>query len=487
VLLCTSAALVEAVRLSSLSALSNGDLWWHLRTGLWILQNHALPHSGLFSQMSDRPWIVSSWGYDLLLAGAYRLLDLRAVPALLMCLKVGLAVLVFWLADGWRGKFWPAVGLSAVAQYILAGVQPGPAYWSVLLFAVELMVLNEARRTGSLRPLFWLPPLFLVWANLDVQFVYGIVLLLLFLTVTSAAKAAHEDATLTAALKRCATPNDGTTQVQSILATGGAAAVLSVIATLITPYFYRSYGVFFSSMWSAANRYLPDFHAMSFHQPRDYVALLLTMGAFLALGLRRSRDLYLISLLAVSAMLSFHAQRDIWLATLAAVAVIADTIRGESNVAAIDDRRAWRQHALVTAGLVILVLILACGLQIPRGRETLLAKIGQSYPVAACDYIRQHQLSPPVFNAYEWGGFLTWYLPEYPVAIDGRTDLYGDDFIIQYSKVMNADLPYTINPALTGARTILLPRGSLMAEALGTVPGFTVAYSDNVAVVLTRP
>jgi hypothetical protein len=26
----------------------------------------------------------------------------------------------------------------------------------------------------------------------------------------------------------------------------------------------------------------------------------------------------------------------------------------------------------------------------------------------------------------ELGGFIIWSLPDYPVAIDGRTDLYGD-------------------------------------------------------------
>jgi hypothetical protein len=78
-------------------------------------------------------------------------------------------------------------------------------------------------------------------------------------------------------------------------------------------------------------------------------------------------------------------------------------------------------------------------------------------------------------------------LPEYPVAIDGRAGLYDDDFIIQYSKVMNADLPYTAYPSLNQAGTLLLQRNSLMGEALSTLPAFRVAYRDSVAVVLTRP
>src|ERR1039458_7407280 len=182
VLLFASAAVFEAKNLSSLSALSNGDIWWHLRTGIWIIQNHSVPHSGLFSQSPELPWTASSWGYDLLVAFAFRMLELRFIPVLLMAFKSVLAVVTFLLAGGLRGRFWLAAALSATAQYILGSVQPGPGYCSMLFFGVELLVLNESRGTGSVRPLFWLPPLFLVWANLDIQFVYGIVLLVLWLT-----------------------------------------------------------------------------------------------------------------------------------------------------------------------------------------------------------------------------------------------------------------------------------------------------------------
>ena|SRR5215469_16874072 len=74
-LLFVSAALIEAFRLSSLSTLTNADIWWHLSSGLWMLQHRAFPHSGLFSQSPTLPWIASSWAYDLLLAGGTSWLD----------------------------------------------------------------------------------------------------------------------------------------------------------------------------------------------------------------------------------------------------------------------------------------------------------------------------------------------------------------------------------------------------------------------------
>jgi len=481
-LLFASAAVFETKKLSSLSALSNDDIWWHLRTGIWILQNHGVPHTGLFSQSPQLPWSASSWGYDLLVALSFRLLGLRSIPVLLMVFKSALAVVTFLLAGGLHGRFWPALALSATVQYILDGVQPGPSYCSMIFFAVELLLLYASRTTGTFRPLFWLPPLFLVWANLDIQFVYGILLLALFLTA-----ALLQDLGRRLAVRGL---RQGGPAVS--LANVGIVAALCGSATIITPYFYHLYGVFLASLTSTANRYLPVFHAMGFRQPRDYVLMLLTMAAFLALGLRRSRDSFQIALLSGCAMLSFYAQRDAWFATLAAIAVIAEAIRDTGGTSDADDteirlKRARNRQLLIAGGLSVAILVLAAVLEIPSSNEVLLAKVAQSYPVAACSYIRQQQLPQPLFNSYEWGGFLTWYLPEYPVAIDTRIDLYDENLIAQYFEVMSAEISYQAYPAMAQARTLLLQRNSPIGEALRTLPAFRVTYSDNVSEVLTKP
>ncbi len=128
------------------------DVWSHLRTGIWILQNHAVPRTGLFSQYHDLPWMAHSWGFDVLLAAAYKLTGLRALPVLLMVFRVALALVFFLLARGSRQNFWPAVLLAAFAQYPISGLQLQPALCSILLYAIELALLFHARRTGSSTP-----------------------------------------------------------------------------------------------------------------------------------------------------------------------------------------------------------------------------------------------------------------------------------------------------------------------------------------------
>jgi len=158
VVLLSLAPVVESIRLSALSSV---DVWWHLRTGLWILQHHGFPRTGLFSQYSSLPWHASSWAYDVTLAAAYKVLGLGAIVILLMACKLALAWISYRLARAAGAGFWSAAALSVVAQYVIPGQQLTPSFLSLLLFGIELLLLVESRRSGSLRPLFWMPPLFL--------------------------------------------------------------------------------------------------------------------------------------------------------------------------------------------------------------------------------------------------------------------------------------------------------------------------------------
>ena len=140
--------------------------------------------------------------------------------------------------------------------------------------------------------------------------------------------------------------------------------------------------------------------------------------------------------------------------------------------------RLGKWENLATAGLLLVVCV-AAACRIPSSSEALLNKIAKNFPVRASDYIRENHLPTPLFNEYQWGGFLTWYLPEYPVAIDGRRDLYGEEINLRYFQVTNAEVPLNTDPAFAGAQTFLLPASSPMAEALATIPDFKVVYRDD--------
>ncbi len=260
--------------------------------------------------------------------------------------------------------------------------------------------------------------------------------------------------------------------------------------TILSPYGYRScLPVWMSATNPAVDRFLPELHSLRFRRPQDYLLMLLVMTAFFALGRRRSRDLLLISLLTVSAVVSFRFQRDSWLVLVAAVAIIGNALAAEKNPI-VEPARKLRTERFVTTALATIVLLVLT-LRLPANRDLrpgrpLLTKIAQTFPFDAADYIRQNHLPQPLFSSYAWGAFLTWDLPDYPVLLDSRADLYGDAINLPYFQATTGETPLQSYPGFTQAQTILLEADSPMAEALSTLPGFRVAYKDDVAVVLVR-
>ena len=476
VLLFSASALYESVHLSSLS---DNNVWVHLRTGAWMLQTHSVPHNGLFSQYSTLPWMDSSWGYDVVLAACYRMLGLRALPLLLMFFKAGLALLTFWLATEAKATFWAAVSLSAIAQYVIPISQSLPYALSVIFFGIELLLLESSRRTGNVKPLYALPALFLLWANLHALFLLGLVLLILFVVSTWIESWPRRSAVnwLDREIRPLAR--------QPVL----IASACSLLAAMVNPYAFRVFSAAYRTLYSAAGfSYFGEMRAMSFRQPQNYALMLLIMSAFLALGRRRSLRVFELLALTAATLLGFRIQREAWMAALIAVAILADaTARIAKDRESQEQSRAWWEHA-ACAVMVTAILVLAA-LRLPH-HDSLQARVAQNYPVQACDYIRDQHLPQALFNEYSWGSFLTWYLPEYPVAIDSRLELYGDELTEGYFKVIAGGERLDAYPALGNAQTLLLSKQSGMVKALTTLPvlssQYRLVYSDDLAAVFTR-
>ena len=60
--------------------IADPDIWWHLRTGQWILEHHAVPLTDLFSLYgADKPWIAYSWLFDTAMAALFSRWGLAAI------------------------------------------------------------------------------------------------------------------------------------------------------------------------------------------------------------------------------------------------------------------------------------------------------------------------------------------------------------------------------------------------------------------------
>jgi GNAT superfamily N-acetyltransferase len=157
------------------------DIWWHLRTGQWIVAHGAVPTTDPFSRFGlGRPWVAYSWLFELLVYGLYRGLGLGGILLYRVVLTLAVALSVHRLVAKREPRFAVALGLVGAALLaLLPLMNERPWLFTILFSALTLDVVLDLRAGRSTRAAWLLPPLFALWANLHIQFVYGLFLLAL--------------------------------------------------------------------------------------------------------------------------------------------------------------------------------------------------------------------------------------------------------------------------------------------------------------------
>jgi hypothetical protein len=111
--------------------------------------------------------------------------------------------------------------------------------------------------------------------------------------------------------------------------------------------------------------------------------------------------------------------------------------------------------------------------------------LNSSYPVKAIDWIHTHHPVGPMLNEYNWGGYLTWFLRDYPVFVDGRNDLYGDDVLGQWITAVQAGKGWQAILDKWKIRLVLIEPGRPLAVEL-PLAGWKLLYQDDQAVIFSR-
>jgi hypothetical protein len=180
-------------------------------------------------------------------------------------------------------------------------------------------------------------------------------------------------------------------------------------------------------------------------------------------------------LLVFAAVLSFRSQRDVWVMATVAAAILASTIEGRET-AAIKLPKLGVQLAVLAAALAVLAGFRT--MHIDNGQlQTQLAK---SMPVRAVEAIRAKGYAGPLYNDFNWGGYLIWAL-RMPVSIDGRAAFYGDTSIDRSVATWNAEPDWASDPALASAGLVVGPVKAPLTQILRMDPHFKLVYEDKLA------
>ena len=448
------------------------DLWVHLKVGDWIVQHHAFPHTGLFSRTAaDRPWIAYSWLYEVLFSRAYAWFGVMGVAIFEILMTLAVGYTVYWMCLRLSGRFWISCLLAVVAcsAFLI------PAYavrcFSIALFTITLTLILEANRSGRVQLLYWLVPIFVLWSNLHIQFIYGIFVLGLFVALNLIQRLASSVGFAPGLLLP---PKLPALPLAAIFAA-------CLVATCFGPYSYHLYQVVYAyakskSAYTLVRELLPP----DFGHYNHYVELLLAAAAFVAAGWRKQVDLFKVVLLAVASVVAFRTIRDAWFICVPAAACIADFPAEE----AVRDPQETLPEYLVVAAVVVLALgLFASSMDFnPSGINQ---AISRELPVNAVKFLHEHPHPGPLYNTFDWGDFLIWSMPDYPVAIDGRTDLYGDELDQRFALTARG-VSYKDDPYLNESRLIVLQKKNILVKFLSADPRFDLIYQDGVAVVFAR-
>jgi hypothetical protein len=142
--------------------------------------------------------------------------------------------------------------------------------------------------------------------------------------------------------------------------------------------------------------------------------------------------------------------------------------------------------ALVNTLLVALLVFAALAkVLLVLDPETLNEEQSAVLPVAATAFLQDSELSGPIFNSYNWGGYLIWFLPDEAVFVDGRTDLYGDEFLRQYLDTARGGDDWRDTFDEYNIQLVMVEAQSGLARQLAGKTDWSLAYEDDMAVIYT--
>jgi hypothetical protein len=466
------------------------DTWWHLRSGEYILRTRSIPRHDVFSHtMAGKPWIDHGWLPQIAIYLLYAAFGYAGLGLALAAVVTLAFVFVFLQSEE---DFYLRAFITVLAAITSAVVWVArPQIVSFLLTAVFSYILYLYKRKGR-NYLFLIPLLTALWVNIHGAFITGFILLGCYVIgeVLNNLLGHKGDRVLSYG------------EIAFLI----KVSLIALVVLMINPNTYQMYLYPFKTVGIGALRdYIQEWASPDFHQFHLHPFIWMVLLILAAVGLSRRRidftDLVLTSFFCYMAL---WAGRNIALFALVAAPVLmrygAEALRTlweairtyiEQSILAPLGHTQLAPSPWLTAlnWLILILVLLLCVIKVyqPLRTEVNLAAQEKYLPVEAVQFIRANNLPGPMFNSYNWGGYLIWHLyPDYPVFIDGRTDLYDDEFIREYVKVTLVRPGWHEVLDRYGVNLILIESDSILAVFLEEGDRWRRVYTGDVAKIFLR-
>ena len=452
------------------SRFSDPDMWWHLKMGEVIWTTRHIPTIDLFSYTArHHTWIPHEWLSQVSICAAYRISGYAGLMLWMCTLSVALLIAGYLLCATYSGNSKIAfLGVLVIWLFATVGFAIRPQMIGYVLLIVELLLLHLGR-TRNARWFWALPPLFALWVNCHGSFFIGMVI-----------------AVITYALSFLGF------QAGSLMSAKwqpprrrylGWSLALSIAALFMNPVgrsqvFYPIDTVLHQSIGLSQ---VQEWQPLQITDPRAVPLLLLLLCVFLLVLVRRSElQLQELVFLAFGTWIALSHQRMLFVFGILMAPVLSRMLSDLwGNYDTEHDR------PMLNAGFILLSLLAAvCAFPSQR---VLATQVEQANPVKAVTFLKTHHVSGRMLNDYVYGGYLIWAAPEYPVFVDGRSDVFEWTGVLG-DFVKWATLESDPHELLDKYRIdfCLLSREAPMARVLPLM-GWNSIYSDKLSVIFTKP
>jgi hypothetical protein len=459
--------IASAIAFRAILGVTDPDLWWHLKTGELIVKGHHVLTSDPFSwTTSGREWILHEWlseviiyllkssaGYELAVAACMATI----VATFLIVYRLGLRICSRELAVA------GVVALSATMMLNFTLVRPQMFTWLFFAIFVRQLYLHFRDKSASL----WLLPLLMVlWSNMHLGYLFGLAAVWIWvLSIILRDRVVGRSLAMPILLAVSCS-------LAPAISPDGPRALLFPL-----DYLASSRGAFAAIQeWGS-----PDFHNPSFWGFPIAVAVLLIIG--LPRGRQHTFGTFMLLIFFVLALISV---RNIPLFAIIFPVVAAESLaRRDSQSAIMPTPKRVERNALNWALLVsVVALVFTVALLATDAQVHSEPNVSSDLPSSGVTYIRQHKLGTRILNPYDWGGYLIAQLyPDVKVSIDGRADLYGDQLLDQYSRLVTLQPGWREQLAALDPDFILLPKDSAFAGELRLSTAWTEAFEGPVEAI----
>lgn len=458
---------------------SDGDLARHLAHGRYILAHgHLITRDPFSFTRPGAPFLGFEYGSQIIFASAERVGGLPAVAVLAGLL---LAVTYFLLA-----RFMLRRGVDPLLAYLatIIGATLGAGHWLARphLFSMLLcLMLLEMLESPKPRSLWHYVLLFAVWANIHGGFVFGLILIGVYL-----AGAVAEWIT-----------SGSTSEFKPKALHYAAALALSLVATLLNPHgleLQRHLVAFFGQKYlmdNTAEFTSPDFHDIV--GKLFLIGLLLSMVSLILIQKRPSFPrLFMVCALTAFAL---NAVRNVPLFGLIAIPLVALEVNNAWQ--RLPDPGGFRGRFAQTAQrtstlpwcLALTLLLVLLGVSRGRVGSTQLIRDGfnpETFPIRAVAKARRAGLEGHLFSEFAWGGYLVYAWPEQRIFIDGGTDFFGPELFKEYANIKLLRPGWRKLLENWDISLALLRRQTTLSHELSRDPRWLLWYCDSLSVLLRR-